>query len=658
MRLLMMSLVMLISIIYCGTVSASCEVPQGAILINESSDIPNNGLQLLPSNTLVIIDGEITYNGTSAIVFSNSSASANTNVTIRGCNGKDTDKLFIPSTHKSQSERGVIHFYPTLGGHTIKDLTIEFENPSTKIAIMNQCDNVTVMNVDIINGGYADLGKITDSHGQSIQGGLRKNLNIVSNGATGNIFITNGVFSLDSNYYYPLDNIVYEDVKVQNMAALTNLEDCNQGKDTIWEGIAIGNCLFNRFHFIANVVGDGTIKYPDQGCGDRINPIKVFVVKGAEFKNSIFEWYGNGYPSDYSNFRGIGEPSALDNEQSEDLLFTNCIFKSDARTWRSDALYARFEGCIFESTGLDPRSSAMECSEQGTTEFHSCLFKANGHAVLLTVEAGWGNPGPSNSSDNRIVKIIGSTFVSKQNKLGVYEYPIRFEYGNTINAKAELYNNIFFDGRTEETYPFIWGENDWVLTIPNNNIFGDIDNDQIIIDWNNFDNSFTSQNLLFVDYAEDNYRLMAGSPAFNKADNTKWNYLLDLDGLARNSTSGAYEYVGAIVGACCLELNVCQIKTQTECHTINGVYEGDGTSCLPNPCMSQEPEDPNNGGQNPPHTPCEPETLYVEVPVEVIVEVPVEVEVPVLVPAQPDTLNMELKLQLVAPEGTYIEIIP
>ncbi len=40
-------------------------------------------------------------------------------------------------------------------------------------------------------------------------------------------------------------------------------------------------------------------------------------------------------------------------------------------------------------------------------------------------------------------------------------------------------------------------------------------------------------------------------------------------------------------GACCLAGDVCQVLTQTQCTSQGGVYQGDGASCTPNPCTNQ-----------------------------------------------------------------------
>ncbi|MCP3906108.1 MAG: hypothetical protein GY715_20995 [Planctomycetes bacterium] len=44
----------------------------------------------------------------------------------------------------------------------------------------------------------------------------------------------------------------------------------------------------------------------------------------------------------------------------------------------------------------------------------------------------------------------------------------------------------------------------------------------------------------------------------------------------------------APTGACCQLFNFCSIETVTDCATLGGVYEGDGTTCTPNPCPVAE----------------------------------------------------------------------
>lgn len=38
-------------------------------------------------------------------------------------------------------------------------------------------------------------------------------------------------------------------------------------------------------------------------------------------------------------------------------------------------------------------------------------------------------------------------------------------------------------------------------------------------------------------------------------------------------------------GACCMEVGPCQVRTAADCSTEGGRYQGDGVSCVPNPCL-------------------------------------------------------------------------
>lgn len=44
-------------------------------------------------------------------------------------------------------------------------------------------------------------------------------------------------------------------------------------------------------------------------------------------------------------------------------------------------------------------------------------------------------------------------------------------------------------------------------------------------------------------------------------------------------------------GACCLAGGVCQVLTQAQCGTSGGTYQGDNTTCDPNPCPQPPPND-------------------------------------------------------------------
>ena len=47
---------------------------------------------------------------------------------------------------------------------------------------------------------------------------------------------------------------------------------------------------------------------------------------------------------------------------------------------------------------------------------------------------------------------------------------------------------------------------------------------------------------------------------------------------------------GEQTGACCATDGTCSVATQTACESAGGTYQGDGTSCTPNPCSAAEPD--------------------------------------------------------------------
>jgi hypothetical protein len=51
-------------------------------------------------------------------------------------------------------------------------------------------------------------------------------------------------------------------------------------------------------------------------------------------------------------------------------------------------------------------------------------------------------------------------------------------------------------------------------------------------------------------------------------------------------TLTANDCVGPPMGACCLAGQICRIKTPAQCADLGGLYEGDGTTCTPNPCLA------------------------------------------------------------------------
>ena len=55
-------------------------------------------------------------------------------------------------------------------------------------------------------------------------------------------------------------------------------------------------------------------------------------------------------------------------------------------------------------------------------------------------------------------------------------------------------------------------------------------------------------------------------------------------GLVNAAQAIASTSAGDAVGACCVYSSVCELRTEADCDLQGGAYQGDGSSCVPNPC--------------------------------------------------------------------------
>lgn len=122
--------------------------------------------------------------------------------------------------------------------------------------------------------------------------------------------------------------------------------------------------------------------------------------------------------------------------------------------------------------------------------------------------------------------------------------------GTPSGTSANIYNSIFYDNTTSggNTAKLISGG---ITTAPGTNIFNTIDEDGFSqINAANVTNGI-SADPLFVNAANGNYKLIAGSPAIDAGDNTYVNGTLDVLRSQRifNTTvdMGAHEYTTAII---------------------------------------------------------------------------------------------------------------
>jgi spore coat protein A, manganese oxidase len=88
--------------------------------------------------------------------------------------------------------------------------------------------------------------------------------------------------------------------------------------------------------------------------------------------------------------------------------------------------------------------------------------------------------------------------------------------------------------------------------------------------------------------------ISSGSPTFSHTFTNvgEWHYYCQPHGFdngdqTAGGMAGTVTVLGAGPGACCLPGGECQVLSPAECISQGGNYQGDGTTCTPNPCASQ-----------------------------------------------------------------------
>ena len=209
------------------------------------------------------------------------------------------------------------------------------------------------------------------------------------------------------------------------------------------------------------------------------------------------------------------------------------------------------------------RGGAFYCLSQTTTTVHvlNSLFEKN----IATDVQGSGQAGSSiwlksDVSDTVILNVRNSTFVNNQD-LGTTTGYNNFNRstivlertisngGTPSGTSADIYNSIFYNNTTigGNTAKLISGG---ITTAPVTDVFNSIDEDGFSqLNPANVTNG-TSADPMFVDAANADYTLTAGSPAIDTGDNTYVTGTLDLVRSQRISNTtvdiGAYEYAAAI----------------------------------------------------------------------------------------------------------------
>jgi spore coat protein A len=91
-----------------------------------------------------------------------------------------------------------------------------------------------------------------------------------------------------------------------------------------------------------------------------------------------------------------------------------------------------------------------------------------------------------------------------------------------------------------------------------------------------------------------NANISSGSPTFSHTFTNigSWHYYciphgFDNGNQTAGGMAGTVTVLGAGPGACCLPNGTCEVISPATCLSLSGTYQGDGTSCTPNPCANQ-----------------------------------------------------------------------
>jgi hypothetical protein len=81
---------------------------------------------------------------------------------------------------------------------------------------------------------------------------------------------------------------------------------------------------------------------------------------------------------------------------------------------------------------------------------------------------------------------------------------------------------------------------------------------------------------------------MARCPDGADSQNNSVDFIADPNPTPGSANAGS---CAAVTGACCFVDGTCQVLTEPNCTALTGVYQGDGTTCDPNPCPIPQPTD-------------------------------------------------------------------
>lgn len=93
----------------------------------------------------------------------------------------------------------------------------------------------------------------------------------------------------------------------------------------------------------------------------------------------------------------------------------------------------------------------------------------------------------------------------------------------------------------------------------------------------------------YLEHLLTNFRIMASDGIWAEGSLIE-GYAIDTSNLG-----GGVGGIIGVTGACCFPDGSCTPSTESACEGVGGVYQGDGTTCSPNPCEPVEPPPPCNG---------------------------------------------------------------
>jgi len=317
----------------------------------------------------------------------------------------------------------------------------------------------------------------------------------------------------------------------------------------------------------------------DNGATDGTGAMTCVSASSPVFEDCLFE--GNNV-----NRGGAGALSCAGNSNP---ALANCVFRGNGATNGTGAMACAsasspvLENCLFDGNGVNQGGAgALSCAGNSNPALTNCVFRQNGATVGVGgIEC--------NSSSPTLTGCIFDRNTVNEGGAGAMTF---YSGSNASVGNCTFYDNwatsgagaLHFNASSPALDNVIiasWGSHNSAVTCAAGaapllsccDIFGYSDNWSDCIAGQYGINGNISEDPLFCDMAAGDYTIHADSPC-------------------APAHSGGCGLIGALpvgcgesdTGACCFSDGSCVVLGQQECTDQHGTYQGDGTTCDPNPC--------------------------------------------------------------------------